>query len=90
LENALIRQEKTGRANTHESAFALWVLLLCFGVGLDDCEDTIGLGVALEDSLGAFVAARDDDDIPLSNTLLGFCKVEVGSEGGALGRNNVF
>jgi hypothetical protein len=89
LEDALIRQEQTGRADTHESALTLRILLLCFGVGLDDGEDTISLGVALEDGLGAFVATRDDDDIPLSNTLLGFCKVEVGSEGGALGRNNV-
>lgn len=89
LENALLCQEQTGRADAHECTLALGVLFLSFGIGLDHSEQAIGLGVALEDGFGAFETARDDDYIPLSNALLGLCDIEVCSEGSALGGNDV-
>ena len=67
----------------------MWVFLLCFGVSLDDGQKSIGLCLALKDGVRPCIAARNDDDVPFTDALLGLCQVEVCSEGSSLCGDNM-
>jgi len=87
IEDALLSEEEGAGVDGEESSFLLWIFLLDVGVGLDEVE-RLGLLFIPDDVFG--VAARDDDDVELVETVLGFIVTHVRTETGTLGRDRVF
>lgn len=79
VEDTLLSKEEGARADGEESAFALGVFLLNVREGFDEAER---FGFSFED--GVDIAARDDEDVKFGEAGIGFLKVDVCAEAGAL------
>lgn len=78
-EDSGLGEEEGAGADGEKGALAGWVLLLDFGIRLDEAQ---WLGLVLEDDFG--VAAGDDEDVEVGEAFVGLLEGDVGAEINAL------